>query len=68
MYRWSAPGTHLPTDFIIANCLLYWFTKSLSSSFWPYYLFHSGNGEEEKTVRQETKQPTAIGFGMLLSH
>jgi epoxide hydrolase len=63
MYRWSAPGTHLPTDFVIANCLLYWFTGSLTSSFWLYYLFNSGNGAEYQSLGGKIEQPTAIGFG-----
>lgn len=64
MYRWSSPETHLLPDFVIANCMLYWFTGSITSSFWLYYLRRSGDGQESKNL-ETTKidQPVAFGCG-----
>ena len=64
MYRWSSPETHLSPDFVIANCMLYWFTGSITSSFWLYYLRRSGDGQESKALETtKINQPVAFGCG-----
>jgi hypothetical protein len=59
-YRWSAQDTLPSPDEIIANCLLYFFTGSTTSSTYLYYTFQ-GQG---KGWRDEgTDVPGAFGGG-----
>jgi hypothetical protein len=37
MTRWTSPNSRLSDDFILTNILLYWFSGSITSSFWLYY-------------------------------
>lgn len=61
MCRWSAPDSALSIDFVIANCMLYWFTGKITSSFWLYYLIRSGDGSHSEAV-QSTKLQQPVGF------
>lgn len=64
MYRWSSPETHLSAETVIANSMLYWFTGSITSSFWLYYLRRSGDGEDVKLLdNRKIEQPLAFGCG-----
>lgn len=64
MYRWSSPDTHPSTDKVIANCMLYWFTGNITSSFWLYYDRRSGTREEGDLLEKtEITQPVAFGCG-----
>lgn len=56
--------THPTLDEIIANIMIYWFTSSITSSFWLYYNRRSGDNEQHRLL-EETKieQPFWLGCG-----
>ncbi|KAL7006435.1 hypothetical protein EMMF5_004088 [Cystobasidiomycetes sp. EMM_F5] len=72
MYRWSSPHTHPSEDEVIANCMLYWFTGNITSSFWLYYFRRSPDDAEKEQNRriEETNfvQPLAFGCGKYEIH
>ena len=63
-HAWSSPTTHPCSDAVIASCMLYWFTGSITSSFWLYYMRKCGSQEESYFLESQVfEQPFAFGCG-----
>lgn len=62
VFRWSSPSTHPSDDEVIANIMIYWFTQTLTSSFWLYYFRRSGDGKQAK-LHEDTKIEQPLWFG-----
>jgi hypothetical protein len=66
-YRWSSPTTHPSLDELLTSCLLYWFSGSITSSFWLYYnsstLSVKGGGDVAESMDDNVQVPSAVGLG-----
>jgi hypothetical protein len=63
IFRWSSPNTTPSLDFAIANCLLYWFSGSMTSCLWHYYLITNNSDDMQEIFKTQIHQPAAIGVG-----
>jgi pimeloyl-ACP methyl ester carboxylesterase len=67
--RWSSPDTHPSDDDIIANVMIYWFTGTITSSFWLYYMRRSGDIEQHNLLEKtKIEQPFWFGCGQYEIH
>ena len=64
----SSPTTKPSDDYVLAQCLLYWYSESITSSFWLYYSrkLTSDDGDFHEISTTKVTVPTGVGFGKLL--
>ncbi|KAH8927910.1 alpha/beta-hydrolase [Atractiella rhizophila] len=61
-YRWSTYPNPMPTDEILTHILLYWFSGSITSSMWYYYILNHEEGSEDLKEMKETQISAPFAF------